>query len=331
MHVFRDAIRGLRVSHNPFTADATIAAQHNTLESAIGAELRASAAALIGGRSALNSNMGGVLSAAGSQSLVARFKLPDIRMLMLLLLTSAKGYARPPISNFHVGAVGLEAGTGNLVLGGNVEFPGTHLAFTLHGEGFVFTRAMSRGTEISVIAIGEAHPCAHCRQYLSEFAATRQLELIDPLGHTLTMAQLYPWPFDPDYLGETGAVPGSIYWPNLATGLTLDAATAARLVSAGRRAYAPYSKCPGAVVVDLADGASVTGLSVESVAFNPTIQPIQAAMVDLLAHGYTYSDITRITFGTVRDGAVDYARSTAELAARIAPNAELIITGWSAI
>ena len=28
--------------------------------------------------------------------------------------------------------------------------------------------------------------------------------LIDPLGHRLTMAELYPWPFDPGYLGEPG-------------------------------------------------------------------------------------------------------------------------------
>ena len=207
---------------------------------------------------------------------------------MLLALDAAKAIARPPISGFFVGAVGLEAETGDLILGGNVEFPGTHLGFTIHGEGFVFTRAFSRGTTIRTIAIGEAHPCAHCRQYISEFAASRELTLIDPLGHRLTMAELYPWPFDPDYLGERGAVAGAL-------DASLDLAAndwprpvADRLLDAGRRAHAPYSKCPGAVVLALSDGRMVAGSSVESVAFDPTMGPLQAAMINLIAHGYGY-------------------------------------------
>ncbi|KKB82519.1 hypothetical protein VW35_00030 [Devosia soli] len=318
------------MSTNPFIADPTVPARL----AAISEETRRTIAARI--ENALgdaqgyrNANEGSVIPARLAADLVAEFALVSIRDLMCLLLDVAKKIARPSISNFHVGAVGLEAETGNLILGGNVEFPGTHLGFTLHGEGFVFTRAMSRGTNISVIAIGEAHPCAHCRQCLAEYAASDRLELIDPLGHTLTLAQLYPWPFDPDYLGETGAVPGRELWPPLRFDEDASSAWSETLLAAGRRSHSPYSKCPGGVLLHLRDGNMVSGHAIESVAFNPTIHPIQAAMVDLLAHGYDYADITGATLGTVRGGAVDYTVSTRELLTRIVPGAPLIVLGWT--
>lgn len=318
------------MSINPFVAEpaipARLAAVAPEARVAIGARVKA---VLLAGHEQLPSNGGGVLAADTAAGLVAEFGLASLRDLMCLLLDTAKDIARPGISNFFVGAVGLEAETGNLILGGNVEFPGTHLGFTLHGEGFVFTRAMSRGTNISVIAIGEAHPCAHCRQCLAEYAASDKLELIDPLGHTLTLAQLYPWPFDPNYLGESGAVPDRELWPALKFDEDTASPVAETLLARGRRSHSPYSKCPGAVLLHLKDGNVVAGIAIESVAFNPTIHPIQAAMVDLLAHGYNYSDIVGASLGTVRGGAVDYTVSTRELLSRLAPEAPLLVLGWT--
>lgn len=314
------------MSANPFSADPAVPQRlsalgdgvKQALQKAVRDHLHQSPAAASGGD-------GGVVEKAFADALVSRFELTSVRELMLLLLEVAQEFASPQISDFHVGAVGLEAETGNLILGGNVEFPATDLGYTLHGEGFVFTRAMSRGTNISVIAIGEAHPCAHCRQCLAEYAASDRLELIDPLGHTLTLAQLYPWPFDPAYLGERGAVPGRELWPDLAS----SGAASSALLSAGRLSHSPYSKCPGAVVLTMADGAQITGFAIESVAFNPTIGPLQAAMVNLLAQGYRAQDIRQAELGTVVGGAVDYSRSTAELLAAIAPEAVLTIRGWT--
>src|SRR5262249_51500689 len=153
-------------------------------------------------------NSGSVIAANDVEALIDEFGLGGPEELMLLARKSAERIARPPISSFFVGAIGLERETGNLIFGGNVEVPGTPLGTTIHGEGFVTTRAYSRGNSLAAIALGEAHPCGHCRQYLSEFASSRELALIDPLGHRLKLSDVYPWPFDPAYLGETGAVPG---------------------------------------------------------------------------------------------------------------------------
>jgi cytidine deaminase len=315
------------MSLNPFVADTTIAGRQKGLAASIGPKVREQIAALLATRRRdVADNLGGVILKAEAEALITEHGLGGVEDLMLLALPAAQAFAHPPISDFHVGAVGLEAVTGNLVLGGNVEFPGTHLGFTVHGEGFVFTRAFSRGTSIATIAIGEAHPCAHCRQYLSEFAATRDLVLIDPLGHRLTMAQLFPWPFDPEYLGEAGAVPGKVLWPNLA--FDEPVADVLGLLAAGRRAHTPYSKCPSAVALTLRDGGVVTGASIESVAFNPTMGPLQAVLIDLLARGYEYGDIASAALGTVIGGAVDYSRATAELLLGVAPDVSLTVRGW---
>lgn len=318
------------MSTSPFHADPAVAARLHTISAVVRDEIKQRVqGALKEHVRRPGSNNGGVVPAALASDLVKMFDLHSIRDLMCLLLDTAKEVAQPSISDFFVGAVGLERDTGNLVLGGNVEFPGTHLGFTLHGEGFVFTRAMSRGADISTIAISEAHPCAHCRQCLAEYAASDALELIDPLGHTLTMAQLYPWPFDPAYLGEAGARPGRELFTGLRFDQEVSSPMAQVLLAKGRKSHSPYSKAPAAILLHLADGAVVSGQAIESVAFNPTIHPLQAAVVDLLAHGYAYSDITGASLGTVIGGAVDYSASTRELLARLAPEAPLLVWGWT--
>ena len=225
------------------------------------------------------------------------------------------------------GAVGLEAETGDLILGGNVEFPGTDLATTIHGEGFVLRPGLRSGRH-------DRRSWPSARRVRAATAARRSsrpragidLELIDPLGHTLTMADLYPWPFAPDDLGEAGVVPGSLPWPDLraADDPRIDAATAAALVDAGRHAHAPYGRSPAAIVLGLADGGMVSGASIENVAFDPSIGPLQAAVVDLLAHRHGYAAISSATLATTAGGNVQPSASIRALLATIAPGVPLV-------
>ena len=262
-------------------------------------------------------------------SIAAEFGLTGDE-LVLVALKQAETFARPPISNFFVGCIGREAETGNLVFGGNLEFPGAHIGNTVHGEGFVFSRAFSRGTSIATIAVFEAHPCAHCRQFLSEFAATANLALIDPMGHRLRMADLYPWPFDPDYLGEKGIVAGEIRHPDLTLGANEFAApVAAKLTELGQQSYTPYGKSPAAIVLTLNNGAIVGGAAIESVSFNPTVSPLQVAMINLFAHGYAASDIAAAAIATTPGALVDYAGHAAGLLAAIAPGVTLDMVSWA--
>jgi cytidine deaminase len=313
------------LSTNPFTADADIRDRIAFLDSSIGAAVReAVSAELQRTRRDLDNNLGGVLPAAVAGEICAEQGITSDE-LMLLARPLAEPFAHPPISHYHVGAVGREAETGNLIFGGNLEFPGAHIWNTVHGEGFLATRAFSRGARLEAIALGEAHPCAHCRQYLGEFAGAPNLLLIDRLGHRLPLQSLYPWPFDPGYLGETGAVSSVVSWPDLTL---LPSPVAELLMAAVHRAHAPYSKSPAAIVLRLKDGRHVTGAVIESVAFNPTMSPLQAALIDLYAHGYSNTDIAAADLGTTQDGAVDYVTGTVALLAAVAPDVPLTTHRW---
>ena len=268
---------------------------------------------------------GHVVPASRAAEVVERFDLGSVEALMFHLIDDAATLADPPISDYWVGIVGRERETGDLVLGGNLEFPETHLGTTVHGEGFVMTRAFHRGTSIDTLALRRAHPCAHCRQYISEFASSGDLTLIDTLGHRLSMADIYPWPFAPSALGQTGAVAGAVNVRSLAARTApLD------LIAAGRRSWAPYSGCPSAVVLELEDGMRFAGSTIESVAFNPTMPPLQSALIELRAAGRHPSEIRRTILGTVIGGAADMTGSTSQLLEVVAPQSVLHIIQWSA-
>ena len=135
------------MSFNPFAADPAVPARLASIPPDKVAALRTALRERLAlGRADLGANSGGVLDAGEARVVVEEYKLGGIEDLMLLALPVAEALARPPISGFLVGAVGLERETGNLIFGGNVEFPGTTLSTTVHGEGFLATRAFSRGT-----------------------------------------------------------------------------------------------------------------------------------------------------------------------------------------
>jgi len=310
------------MSERPFRADPAIARRIAHATEAIGPAFTERLTAELG--------PGHVLPGAGVEGLMTDFGLAGPRDVALLALPAATRLARPPISGFFVGAVGIEAASGDLVLGGNVEFPGLDLGSTIHGEGFVAARIFQRDTALAVLATGEARPCAHCRQCLSEYAWSRDLELIDPLGHTLSLAELYPWPFVPGDLGEPGIVPGAVPWPDLAldaAGLEPDLAGA--LIRAGRRAHAPYGRCPAAIALRLHDGRLIVGSLIESVSFNPTISPLQSALIGLHADGAGYADIASATLAVVRGGDVDPTAATRALLGAITSSATLTVVTWS--
>ncbi len=320
------------MSNNPFHADPQIRARVEALELSSGVAIRTAVAqALAATERKTADNLGGVLPAKQAAEICAAHGISSDE-LMLLSLGKARDFAHPPISDFFVGCVGRETESGNLVFGGNLEFVGAHIGNTVHGEGFVFTRSFSRGTAIETIAIGEAHPCAHCRQYLSEYAATAALTLIDPFGHRLKMADLYPWPFDPDYLGEKGILPGEVRHADLElepVGNLVSAAVAAKLIELGRRSYTPYGKSPAAIVLTLSDGTLIGGSAIESVSFNPTISPLQAAMIDLFAHGYAATDIKAAVIATSDGAQVDYILHTVDALGAIAPGVTLRMLKWA--
>lgn len=75
---------------------------------------------------------------------------------VIALLPKAAALARPPISNFKVGAIARGA-SGKLYFGTNVEFAGEALSFTLHAEQSAVVNAwMSGETGVDLVGTSAA-------------------------------------------------------------------------------------------------------------------------------------------------------------------------------
>lgn len=311
-----------RATDSPFPADAAVARRMAELAANVGPAVEADVAAI-----------GSTVPAAVAASLVERHGLRTAVELALLALPVASAMARPPISGYRVGAVGIEAESGDLVLGGNLEFPGTDLGATVHAEGFVALRVRARGHTLATLAVREAHPCAHCRQTLSESAAADGLTLVDLEGASLTLADLYPWPFRPSALGISGDAGGRTNWPNLAGvagGVDGDVPPDVMpvLLDAGRRAHAPYSGAPSAVALRTADGRLLAAGCVESVSFNPTTTALQAALVEAVAARADLATITDGWLASTEGGPVDPEPGFRSLLRAVAPAANAHVVHW---
>ena len=54
------------------------------------------------------------------------------------------------------------------------------------------------------------------------------------------------------------------------------------------QSYAPYSHCPSGLAIATAGGAVYSGPYLESAAFNPSLGPLQAAVIDAVTDGISY-------------------------------------------
>jgi len=230
---------------------------------------------------------GGYLPAAVVDRIVASGV--SLEQLMLALIPFAQKFAIPPISNFFVGAVshGL---SGSLYFGANYEFPGQALSFTVHGEQAATAHAISfNETGIDLLAVSAA-PCGYCRQFLYELTTASKLQIILPNTPTTLLTTLLPDAFGPADLGVTAALMSP-----QAHGMTLDepadGVTQAAL-DAANSSYAPYSFSYAGVALKTKDGGIYTGSVAENAAFNPSMSPLEAAVVTLTINGgKKYSDI----------------------------------------
>lgn len=229
---------------------------------------------------------GGFLPADVVATIVGGF---EVGQLMLDLIPLAKTFAIPPISNFFVGVVALGT-SGNLYFGANYEFIGQALSFSVHGEQAATVQALSFGeTGLEMLAISAA-PCGYCRQFLNELTTASRLKIILPNMPATLLSSLLPAAFGPADLGVTGGLMSP-----QSHGMTLpspadDVAQAA--LNAANASYAPYSVSYAGVALQTSDGGIYTGSIAENAAFNPSMSPLEAALVSLIiSGGRKYIDI----------------------------------------
>ena len=258
---------------------------------------------------------------ASEVSLLGDSERKTVEELMVALLPLARTYARPPISNYLVGAVARGI-SGNLYLGANIEIPGHSLGFSVHGEQFALSNAyMHSERGISAIAVTAA-PCGHCRQFMNEMAPSGDIQVLIAGNPGVTLTALLPMAFGPKDLGfADGALP--VKEVNLARpkGQSDDVTLAA--LDGARKSYAPYTKAHSGIAIATQSGRIYKGAYIENVAFNPSLSPLQTALAALIVAGDDMSAIARVVLVEIEDAKISQKSVTEAALTAIAPAAVL--------
>jgi cytidine deaminase len=259
--------------------------------------------------------------AASEVTALAESEHKSVDVLMVDLLPLARTYARPPISNYLVGAVARGV-SGNLYLGANVEIPGHSLGFSVHGEQFALSNAyMHSEPGVSAIAVTAA-PCGHCRQFMTEMAPDGNIQVLIAGQSPVRLSSLLPMAFGPKDLGfKEGALP--VRQVNLAQPKGSPDELILAALDAARRSYAPYSKAHSGVAIGAQGERVFKGAYIENVAFNPSLSPLQTALAAFIVAGENYSAISNVVLLEMEGAAISQKSVSEAALGAIAPGARL--------
>ncbi|KAL3829975.1 hypothetical protein ACJIZ3_018777 [Penstemon smallii] len=253
-----------------------------------------------------------VIQSSEAESMAQSLNLPSVIHLLPHLVQSAQSLARPSISNFHVAAVGLGS-DGRVFIGVNLEFPGVPLHHSVHAEQFLLTNlAVNNCPRLLYLAVSAA-PCGHCRQFFQELRHSSSLQILitnpdqkvnfdfnplsqilpNPFGPHDLLDQEHPLlleehnngldllPYNDDHNHDLNKL-GNGYCKKYDFDETLLKNSA---LEAANNSHSPYSGCPSGIALMDCEGKVYKGSYVESAAYNPSLGPVQAALVAYVAGG----------------------------------------------
>lgn len=90
--------------------------------------------------------------------------------------------------------------------------------------------------------------------------------------------------------------------------------------------YAPYSRCPAGAAIVTEHGEVYSGGYVESAAYNPSMPPLQTAIIDAVIDGMPcYTGVRDVVLVELEGGPVQHAPTAKVVLEQIAPEARLTV------
>jgi len=198
----------------------------------------------------------------------------DDDALALALLPLAASCAVATVSHFNVGAISRGV-SGYWYFGANMEFPHAPLQQTVHAEQSAITHAWLRGEEKLAAITVNYTPCGHCRQFMNELNSGTAIRISLPGRAVSTLADYLPDAFGPADLHITERLLTPVDHGFAAEGDALQQAA----VAAANGSHAPYSHSYSGVALRSQSGKIFAGRYAENAAFNPSLPPLQAALI----------------------------------------------------
>lgn len=268
--------------------------------------------------SLINTQFKGVITKAQFQALLAESKLDD-KELRLALLPLAAAFSVAPISNFYVGAI-VRGNSGNLYFGANMEFSGVQLGQTIHAEQSAISHAWIKGeTGISDITINFS-PCGHCRQFMNELTTADSLMIQLPERDEKSLQEYLPESFGPKDLGIEGGLLASV-----SHDLSLDSGSDLLInaLKAANQSHAPYSHNISGIALEMKSGHVYHGMYAENAAFNPSLPPLQVALIHANMSRECLSEITAAALVENHKGAISHLAITKSTLEALSPEVTL--------
>ncbi|HBZ15856.1 cytidine deaminase [Candidatus Pantoea floridensis] len=198
----------------------------------------------------------------------------DDDALALALLPLAASCAVATVSNFNVGAISRGV-SGHWYFGANMEFLHAPLQQTVHAEQSAITHAWLRGEEKLAAITVNYTPCGHCRQFMNELNSGTAIRISLPGRAVSTLGDYLPDAFGPADLNITERLLTPVNHGFAVKGDALQQAA----IEAANHSHAPYSQSYSGVALRSQSGTTFTGRYAENAAFNPSLPPLQAALI----------------------------------------------------
>ncbi|MDW6004245.1 cytidine deaminase [Vibrio mangrovi] len=243
----------------------------------------------------------------------------DTQTLAQHLLPLAAAYAYTPISDFRVGAIVLGE-SGALYFGANIEFSNVQLGQTIHAEQAAIVHAWMAGEKRLTDIIIDTPPCGHCRQFMNELSGADTLHITLPGKEAKKLHDYLPEAFGPLDLGiQTGLMGEQSHQVHAEYSDPLKQ----EAIKALNKSYAPYSNTFSGIAIELTDQRVSLGAYAENAAFNPSLPPLQVALVQLRMHGSAFNDIKRVVLAETKSGKITHLDDTRSTLQKIDPNIQL--------
>ncbi|OEE65973.1 cytidine deaminase [Enterovibrio norvegicus FF-33] len=258
------------------------------------------------------------ISAQDYENLLKLTGLAD-KGLRVAMLPIAAAYSIAPISKFYVGAIARGA-SGRLYFGANMEFEGVQLNQAVHAEQSAISHAWLKGeSALKDITINYS-PCGHCRQFMNEINGADTLNIQLPDREAKLLHEYLPEPFGPIDLG--------IDQPLLVPvnhGLTAeeDDALIQAAVSATNRSHAPYSHNLSGVAIRDNNGQIFSGMYAENAAFNPSLPPLQVALIAMNLAEVALKDIQEVVLVEKANAVISHLQDTQAVLEALNPDIPL--------
>lgn len=213
----------------------------------------------------------------------------DDDALAFALLPLAAACSLAPISQFYVGAI-ARGQSGNLYFGANMEFSGAPMQQTIHAEQCAVTHAWLRGESALASITVNYTPCGHCRQFMNELNSGTTLKIRLPGREPATLGDYLPDAFGPKDLNIATLLMDRV---DHGFQLTLTDELEMAALAAANQSHAPYSNAHSGVALEAEDGTIYSGRYAENAAFNPSLPPLQAALILMNVSGGDCQKVVR--------------------------------------